>query len=132
MVLLILILIRLSISLLRAVLLELKLQMALFLYLHLYDGILDSTSGDLFLFNQSAGLADPVLDSGSITMFLHGVPELNPFIELIDTMPLYLGGLDLNTTSSGSLDLRIIGQPIINSANNGIAIYYLKLWRYPG
>ena len=96
------------------------------------DGILDSTSGDLFLFNQSAGLADPVLDSGNITMFLHGVPQLNPFIELVDTMPLYLGGLDFNTTSSGSLDLRIIGQPIINGANNDIHLFTTNYSVAPG
>lgn len=96
------------------------------------DGILDSTSGDLFLFNQSAGLADPILDSGSITMFLHGVPQLNPFVELVDTLPLYLGGVDLNITSSGSLDLRIIGQPIINGINNDIHLFTTNYNVAPG
>ena len=96
------------------------------------DGILDSTSGDLFLFNQSAGLADPVLDSGNITMFLHGVPQLNPFIELVDTIPLYLAGLDFNITSSGSLDLRIIGQPIINGVNNDIHLFTTSYNVAPG
>ena len=93
---------------------------------------LESVSGELSLFNQSFNLPDPILDSGNVTLFLHGVPRIVPFIDVVDTLPLYLKGLDTQVSASGSMNLSITGTPIINSINSGINLFTTNYNVSPG
>ena len=96
------------------------------------DSVIPSFSGELPLFNYGVPPADPIEQNQNFTIFVHGVPT--DVRQLNNNMPLHVSTsiATMDTVTSGSLDLRITGTPVVSSVNSGINLFTTNYNVAPG